>query len=269
MMHDLPLVIFTVLSQLVVGGFITIWWLDRYSGNISRKSGLIISISIVVIGIVSVLVSLFHLGQPFAAYRAILNIGVSWLSREVTFYGLFVGLSILYYWFWYRDESAKRHKIGWVTSFVGIVAIFSSAKIYMIPAVPAWNSVTTVLIFFITSFILGPLFVGLLLSYRKELTINISGISIVSLIAGVMVMIIYFTKLQAGLPEAVLSSKLIVSNMIFWIRMGTFLTAFVLLSFAHKNHRMRNTTIYSAAFTILLISEFLARLQFYEAAVHL
>ena len=27
MMHDLPLVIFTILSQLILGGFVTLWWI--------------------------------------------------------------------------------------------------------------------------------------------------------------------------------------------------------------------------------------------------
>ena len=64
-MHDLPLVIFTVLSQLAIGGFVTLWWFDRKNKTITRSTGLIISCSLVVLGGIAVLVSLFHLGQPF------------------------------------------------------------------------------------------------------------------------------------------------------------------------------------------------------------
>ena len=49
-MHDLPLVIFTILSQLILGGFVTLWWLDRKKGGISQKTGLLISISFLILG---------------------------------------------------------------------------------------------------------------------------------------------------------------------------------------------------------------------------
>ncbi|MEH6953752.1 dimethyl sulfoxide reductase anchor subunit family protein [Neobacillus drentensis] len=268
-MHDLPLVIFTVLSQLAIGGFVTLWWFDRKNKTITRSTGLIISCSLVVLGVIAVLVSLFHLGQPFAAYRALLNIRVSWLSREVTFYGAFVGLSLLYAWFWLKDMPARRSLIGGIATIIGAIAIFSSAKIYMIPAIPAWNSVTTMFTFFLTSIILGPLFVGFLLAIRGELSMNISGISIFSLIAAAIVMILYFSSLQSGLPQAVEAARLTTHQFIFWIRLFTFVIAFAILSLSIKNKAMCNAKIYSFVFVLLLISEFLARFQFYETANHL
>lgn len=268
-MHDLPLVIFTILSQLVVGGFITLWWLDRKKKNISRKSGLIISGSLVIIGGISVLVSLLHLGQPFAAYRAILNFFVSWLSREITFYGFFIALAALYTWFWYKEDADKRNIVGWIASILGVIAIFSSAKIYMIPSYPAWNSVSTMFIFFLTSVLLGPLFVGLVLAARKELTVNLSLVSIVGMIVAAIVMVVYFSTLQGGLPQAVDTATLTLTNYLFWIRIATFIIAFVLLAYAVKKPNLQNLTFYSSTFAILLVSEFIARLQFYITAVHL
>lgn len=268
-MHDLPLVIFTILSQLILGGFVTLWWIDRKKGGISKQTGLLISCSLVVIGGISLLVSMLHLGQPFAAYRAILNFGVSWLSREVTFYGMFVGLILLYTWFWYKDESARRSMIGWIASIIGAIAIYSSAKIYMIPAIPAWNGVTTLFFFFLTSLLLGPLFVVMLLAIRRELSVNLSGISISSLVVTAVVMFVYFSSLLAGLPEAVETAKLTLNHLFFWVRVVTYLAAFALLVLAYRNQRMRNMKVYSAAFAVLLVSEFFARLLFYETAIHL
>lgn len=268
-MHDLPLVIFTILSQLVVGGFITLWWLERKKKTISRKSGLIISIAIVIIGGISVLISLLHLGQPLSAYRAILNFAVSWLSREITFYGIFVGLSMVYAWFWFKEDADKRNIIGWISSIIGMIAIFSSAKIYMIPSVPAWNGVSTMFTFFLTSVLLGPLFVGLVLAARKELTMNVSIVSIIGLVAAVIVMFTYFSSLQSGLPEAMETARLTLTHFLFWIRIATFIIAFGILLLSIKNTRFQNATIYTAAFAILFISEFIARLQFYGTAVHL
>ena len=60
--------------------------------------------------------------------------------------------------------------IGWITSIIGVIAIFSSAKIYMIPAIPAWDGVSTLFAFFLTSFLLGPLFVAAILAIRGEVS---------------------------------------------------------------------------------------------------
>lgn len=268
-MHDMPLVIFTILSQLVIGGFVTLWWIDRKTNGISKKTGLIISISLVLLTVISLLVSMLHLGQPFHAYRAILNVGQSWLSREILFYGLFFGVSLLYTWFWYKDQAANRHKIGWGLGIVGGLAIFSSAMIYFIPAIPAWNGFTTIMMFFLTSLILGPLFVGIILQARGELKMNITGFSVWSVVAGVVLLTIYIFSLFGGLPEAVATAKIMTSQFIFWIRVVTFVGALVLLGMAYKNKNMRTAGIYSVAFAVLAVSEFIARYQFYETAVHL
>ncbi|WP_338453077.1 DmsC/YnfH family molybdoenzyme membrane anchor subunit [Niallia oryzisoli] len=268
-MHDLPLVIFTILSQLILGGFVTLWWLDRKYGGISQKTGLLISISFLILGGISLLVSMLHLGQPFHAYRAILNFGVSWLSREVTFYGAFIGLILFYTWFWYKDDGSKRGLIGWITAIIGVIAIFSSAKIYMIPSIPAWNGVNTLFAFFLTSLLLGPLYVAAILAIRNELGVNISGISISALIVTAVVMVVYFSSLFAGLPEAVETAKLTFKHILFWIRIVTFVTAFLLLGLSYRTSKWRSVKIYSAAFSVLLVSEFLGRFLFYETAIHL
>ncbi|MEH7245272.1 DmsC/YnfH family molybdoenzyme membrane anchor subunit [Neobacillus niacini] len=268
-MHDLPLVIFTILSQLILGGFVTLWWIDRKRADISQKTGLLILISFLILGGLSLVVSMLHLGQPFFAYRAILNIGVSWLSREVAFYGTFIGLILVYTWFWYKEDRTKRSIIGCITSIIGVIAIFSSAKIYMIPAIPAWDGVSTLFAFFLTSLLLGPLFVAAILTIRGEINVNISGLSVLTIAVTAVVMAGYFSSLLAGLPEAVETARLTFNHIFFWIRLVTFVAAFTLLFLSYKNSKWRNVKIYSAAFAVLFISEFLGRVLFYETAIHL
>lgn len=268
-MHDMPLVIFTILSQLVIGGFVTLWWIDKKTKGISKKTGLTISIVLVLLTGISLLVSMLHLGQPLHAYRAILNVDESWLSREILFYGLFFGVSLLYTWFWLKDDASNRNKVGWGLSVAGVLAIFSSAMIYFIPSIPAWNGLTTIMMFFLTSLILGPLFVGAFLQIRGELQVNITGFSVGSIFAGLLVLAIYVFSLFGGLPEATETVKLMTSQVIFWIRIVTFIGAFILLGMAYRNKGLRTATIYSIAFAVLAVSEFLSRYQFYETAVHL
>lgn len=268
-MHDMPLVIFTILSQLIIGGFVTLWWIDRKTKGVSQKTGFILSIVLVALTGVSLLVSMLHLGQPFHAYRAILNIDESWLSREIAFYGLFFFLSLIYTWFWFKEEEEKRRKLGWGLLIAGFLAIFSSAMIYYIPAYPAWNSLTTIFMFFLTAFILGPLFAGTFLKMRRELKIDVTPFALWSVFAGIVVLASYLFSLLGGLPEAVASLELMISQFVFWLRLITFVGAFVLLGIAYRNKRMRTTKMYVIAFVVLIVSEFLARYQFYVTAVHL
>ena len=79
-----PLVIFTLLSSLLVG-----WILFLLFNPSSTNYGYYF----IGLGLLGMGLSSLHLGKPFRAYRSIINIRKSWLSREIVLYSLFVGLS--------------------------------------------------------------------------------------------------------------------------------------------------------------------------------
>lgn len=79
-----PLVIFTLLSSLLVG-----WIIFLLFNPSSTNYGYYF----IGLGLLGMGLSSLHLGKPFRAYRSIFNIKTSWLSREILFYSLFVGLS--------------------------------------------------------------------------------------------------------------------------------------------------------------------------------
>ena len=108
-----------------------------------------------------------------------------------------------------------------------------------------------------------------ILAIRGELNVNITGFLILALVVTAVVMVGYFSSLLAGLPEAVESATLTFKHGFFWIRIVTFVAAFTLLFLSYKNSKWRNVKIYSAAFTVLLVSEFLGRFLFYVTAIHL
>lgn len=95
--YECSLVLFTVLSQMAVGGgfFLALnRWVpgsDFYSGlQYAANWGLVL----LLIG-AGLTASLFHLGQPWRAPTAIRNFGRSWLSREIVVFGLFLTLVVL------------------------------------------------------------------------------------------------------------------------------------------------------------------------------
>ena len=148
-----PLVFMTVLTQLSVGAFATIWLL-QLSGRVSRLG--IAAIVSQMLGGLALGASTMHLGRPIHAYRALRMWRRSWLSREVLMFSLFSAVALPYAaTFWLQLPGSML--FGGLTTLFGVAGVFSSARIYVVPARPTWNSKRTVLDFFLTAILLGTL----------------------------------------------------------------------------------------------------------------
>ena len=149
-----PLVVMTVLTQLSVGAFATIWLLQLLGA--STRLG-IAALTSLLVGALALAASTLHLGRPIYAYRAVKMWRRSWLSREVL---LFTGFSFVacFYagalWMGLPGGSA----IGALTVALGLGGVTASACIYRVPSRPAWNTPFTLVQFNLTAAILGPLF---------------------------------------------------------------------------------------------------------------
>jgi len=122
-----PLVAMTVLTQLSVGAFVTVWLLQLF-GKTARL-GLAALVSLLVAGL-ALSASTLHLGRPMYAYRALKMWKRSWLSREVLLFGCFSGVAFLYaalLWF----ELPGSLAIGALTSVLGAAGVTASAGIYL------------------------------------------------------------------------------------------------------------------------------------------
>ena len=92
--RDWALIAFTILAQMSIGAFLVLGVVHFFA---MRKAGMeeadrLSDRALLAIGplmVLSLLASLFHLGNPLNAYRAVTNLGSSWLSREVFFSVLF------------------------------------------------------------------------------------------------------------------------------------------------------------------------------------
>ena len=148
-----PLVFMTVLTQLSVGAFVTIWLLQM-SGKVSRLG--IAAVVSQMLGGMALAASTMHLGRPIHAYRALKMWRRSWLSREVLMFSLFSAVALPYAaTLWLQLPGSAV--LGALTSLFGLAGIFSSARIYLVPARPAWNSKRTIVDFFLTGALLGSL----------------------------------------------------------------------------------------------------------------
>jgi formate dehydrogenase iron-sulfur subunit len=149
-----PLVIMTVLTQLSVGAFATIWLLQILGAGARLGAAAIGSL---MLGGLALAASTMHLGRPIHAYRAVRMWKRSWLSREVLMFGAFSNVAALYagaLWFGLPGSLA----LGALTVLFGIGGVTASAYIYRVPARPAWNTPYTLQQFIFTAALLGPLF---------------------------------------------------------------------------------------------------------------
>ncbi len=151
-----PLVVMTVLTQLSVGTFSTIWLLELF-GKTTRLS--IAAMISLVVGGLALGASTLHLGRPAHAYRALKMWKRSWLSREILMFSCFSGIAGLYsalLWLGLPGSMAP----GVLTSLFGMAGVTASAYIYLVRARPAWNTKHTIAEFYLTGALLGPLLVA-------------------------------------------------------------------------------------------------------------
>lgn len=147
--EEVPLILFTLLGQLAVGGF-WILWMYRLSPPLNLMPHLIIGTSLGM----GLLASFAHLGTKRNAWRVLSHLSHSWLSREILFAGLF-GLG----WLSTTLLSATRHPVTFeaatITTILGIGLVYSMGQVYRIPAAPGWNSWRTNAGFIVSALVLG------------------------------------------------------------------------------------------------------------------
>ena len=165
--HDWALIAFTILVQMSIG---SIWVLLIARLYANRKYGVEaadrlsdrVLLALVLVIALGFLASLFHLGSPFSAYRAVTNLGSSWLSREILFGVIFAVLATVYTFMQWRKIGSVglRNVIAWLAAIDGLVLVYCMARVYMLEAQPAWNTWATPVSFYATTFLLGALAMG-------------------------------------------------------------------------------------------------------------
>ncbi len=101
--------------------------------------------------------SFFHLGSPMRAVYALSNLRTSWLSREILMVSVFSFL-LLIWWLLMRKgpagEAVNRAML-WIGVFAGLIMVYTMARLYMMPSIPAWNTGRTLLVFYASGLLTG------------------------------------------------------------------------------------------------------------------
>jgi formate dehydrogenase iron-sulfur subunit len=158
-----PLIVMTVLTQLSVGAFTSIWFLQVFGDRSHRGAALVA----LVVALVALGASTLHLGRPIHAMRALKMWRRSWLSREVLLFTLFALAGATYSAaLWLNSRNAGW--LGAVTVVLGICGVGASARLYLVPGRPAWNSPLTLAEFGSTTAVLGLCGANILSSARTQ-----------------------------------------------------------------------------------------------------
>ena len=165
--REWALVAFTILAQMSVGAFVVLglvhtWAMRRFGPD---KADQLADRALFAVGptlVLGLVASLFHLGNPLFAYRAVFNVASSWLSREIALGTTFAVIGAVFAFLQWRKIGSfqARNIVALLAALVGLVLVYAMARVYMLPTQPAWNTWATPISFFVTAFLLGSLAVG-------------------------------------------------------------------------------------------------------------
>jgi len=161
-----PLIVMTILTQLSVGAFASIWFLQVFGDQPHRAAALVA----LVVALVALGASTLHLGRPLHAIRALKMWRRSWLSREVLLFTLFALAGATYSGtLWINSRSTTC--LGALTAVLGICGVGASARLYLVKGRPAWNTPLTFAEFGSTTIVLGFCGANVLVSARPQAAI--------------------------------------------------------------------------------------------------
>lgn len=146
----MPLVVMLVLTQLSVGAFCVEWL-----ANHALPDGLRMVLTPahvfagLAFGLLALAASIFHLGRPLYAFRAVLGLKKSWLSREILAFSVFSFLAFVY------AVQPKADMLAGAVSAMGLFAVFASVMVYRDTKRILWDTPMTTFKFFMTTAMLG------------------------------------------------------------------------------------------------------------------
>lgn len=175
--QHMPLVIMLVLTQLSAGAF----WVDfglhqtGWSGALGavRTYHSLVALGL---GLLAIGASTLHLGRPHLAFRALIGLRTSWLSREALGFALFAKLAVAYAALQFHAPllafvgmaplSAETFEqaatwLGASVCGIGVAAVGASVMVYKVTQREWWGGGRTSFKFFLTAGVLGTAFTSL------------------------------------------------------------------------------------------------------------
>ncbi len=152
-----PLIVMLVLTQLSVGAFVVGMVLESMlDSSLLEAFRPLHATGALGFGLLALGASTLHLGRPQYAFRAVIGLRHSWLSREILAFGLFAGVACLFAVVcWTTTADGWFPVLGWVVAGTGLLGIFCSAMVYVVTGREFWSFGLTMAKFLLTASVLG------------------------------------------------------------------------------------------------------------------
>lgn len=215
-----PLVIFTLVTQAVVGAFLALFLggllgVEALQPERHPVAHALFLVALLGVETFALALSTLHLGKPHRFYRAFNNLRYSPVSREVAgvavfynalgAYTVFTVLPVLFGWLpaaWVQNTGLL---FGAAACVAGPAAIWFMHRIYRIPARPFWNHWQVLASFFGSVLSLGAIVVALVfgsLSGDAVLLRGLAAMAVAGLLLEAAGLYCHARDLKAGVGEA-------------------------------------------------------------------
>jgi len=274
----LPLVFFTLLGQAALGlmiGLAMVRALKKPAGNeIWLRMRYPVALVALVLMIAALGFSFFHLGSPLKAIYALSGWRTSWLSREIIMVHAFLLALVLWVVFLKNPISSERANTVFMRLCLatGILMVFTMARIYMIAAVPVWDSLYTPILFFSSSLTVGlSLFAAVQYYADREGSLQPGGLIFARIMATV-ILLAFLVRIPFGFfPDSVAAEVAfppaglpLLYVALHHILMVCGIMAMLIPAFAGIDHETGlRRLIRIAPFIFILAGELLGRYLFY------
>lgn len=252
---ELPLVIFTVLSQTAVG-LVAVSAIRQHAAEGPAGSVRTEWLAAAVLLVVGLVASLFHLGHPLGAPNALKHLGSAWLSREALGVSIFAALVIVGF---LTAKGRVNAALAFITAAVGLIALFFTSMTYSPPSFPALNNVMPFVFFLLTAAMLGSAFASYFTPSEKQGMVT--GILAVSLIVGLVVYLVVPCVWLSGGTVMRQTGLAYIFSPLYWTRIivGIVLPLAGIL-------KAREIPVWAPV--LVLIGEVAGRIAFFSLTVH-
>ncbi|MCZ2098456.1 MAG: dimethyl sulfoxide reductase anchor subunit [Anaerolineae bacterium] len=299
--REWALVFFTIAAQMSVGSFVVLGIVHFFA---TRKAGIVEAdrlsdralLAIGPVLVLGLLASLLHLGTPLKAYRAISNLGESWLSWEILFGVLFAVLGAAFAFMQWRKLGTPqaRQIVAILTAIVGLALVFAMSQVYMVRTQPAWDTLATPISFFATTLLLGVVAVGAAFVatytyfHRKNpdcaevqcglmrWSLRFLGVAAILLVGVQLVVLPLYLNYLASGPESAVAvaeklqsdyTALLALRLILVFAGAGVLGAFVYQQATQPGRERTLALLAYGAFALVLVAEVIGRFLFYISEV--
>jgi formate dehydrogenase iron-sulfur subunit len=152
-----PLTVMLVLTQVAVGTLLLLVGAGALLGAPPEAARIPAALTVLLTAVVALAASVLHLGRPRYAWKAVIGLRHSWLSREIVAFGAFapfaaayaaalVGLPIL---------EGTEGWLGPAATVIGLVGVLTSAMVYAVTGRRWWSLPRTLGRFLATTLVGG------------------------------------------------------------------------------------------------------------------